>query len=451
MNAIQMSSRGTWRVTPTILTAAACLACAGTLHADTASELEALRAEVAQIRSELAQHREDTGQSWLDERRSEEIRGLVEEVLDDARSRPTFNDGLGSAGWDRGFFLKSADGNNLMRISGAIKPRHVYNFQSNPPSTDPDPSRGGFELTCSRFMFSGHVIDPSWKYIFVAKVGNSGNFTLLDASVTKSVTDELSITIGQFKLPVMIEDLISELRQQFVDRSMVSNALAGGYSQGVRANYHLEDWRFSLALSDGRKQINKSWNTINTDWAVTARVQWKAMGKWSDYNQFTGFRGTDPLLVIGLSGHVEDGEYGPKADPEVIATRQVNWSADALLRHDGWSLFASFSALHTNANNSTSSDTYGAVVQGGYFVTDEVELMARYEWGHTNAVDPNLNVLTVGANYYFKQHNAKITMDVGYAFTGVSSTWANTGLGWRADSQGEKGQVVIRTQFQLIF
>ncbi len=40
---------------------------------------------------------------------------------------------------------------------------------------------------------------------------------------------------------------------------------------------------------------------------------------------------------------------------------------------------------------------------------------------------------------------------MGFAFDEISSDWATGGAGWREDSPGEDGQVVLRSQFQLLF
>jgi hypothetical protein len=96
-----------------------------------------------------------------------------------------------------------------------------------------------------------------------------------------------------------------------------------------------------------------------------------------------------------------------------------------------------------------SADMYGAVVQGGYYLTDDWEAFARYEWGDNDApTAANLSVLTAGANYYIEGHSLKWTTDIGVGFGAVAGTWASVGANWRAS---ESGEVVIRSQFQLLF
>ena len=65
--------------------------------------------------------------NWLTERRADEIRGLVQDVLADADTRASLLAQGMSAGYEDGFVLSSADGNFLLRINGQLQTRWVYN------------------------------------------------------------------------------------------------------------------------------------------------------------------------------------------------------------------------------------------------------------------------------------------------------------------------------------
>ena len=45
----------------------------------------------------------------------------------------------------------------------------------------------------------------------------------------------------------------------------------------------------------------------------------------------------------------------------------------------------------------------------------------------------------------------KWTTDVGVGLNPVASAFASTALSWRADAPDEDGQVVVRSQLQLVF
>ncbi|MHC4275270.1 MAG: hypothetical protein ACYSUR_16605, partial [Planctomycetota bacterium] len=94
----------------------------------------------------------------------------------------------------------------------------------------------------------------------------------------------------------------------------------------------------------------------------------------------------------------------------------------------------------------------GVVVQGGYYLTDKWEGYARYEWGDNDLPGTDdLSVVTAGANYYIHGDTVKWTTDIGVALDRVAATWRSGDAGWRGDSPDEDGQVVFRSQLQLLF
>jgi hypothetical protein len=91
------------------------------------------------------------------------------------------------------------------------------------------------------------------------------------------------------------------------------------------------------------------------------------------------------------------------------------------------------------------------VVHGGFFLIENWELFARYEWGDADGAAPYLSVMTVGLNRYFERHTLKFTFDVGLGLNEVAGFWDSSGAGWERDRRDENGQLVVRTQFQLLF
>lgn len=71
-------------------------------------DVEELRAEVSRLRAEVSQVRAQNGETWLNERRAEEVKALVKEVLSDADTRASLLDNNLTAGHNgRNFFLAS--------------------------------------------------------------------------------------------------------------------------------------------------------------------------------------------------------------------------------------------------------------------------------------------------------------------------------------------------------
>ncbi|MHC4103126.1 MAG: hypothetical protein ACYSW1_19845, partial [Planctomycetota bacterium] len=143
-----MSPRYSARLSPVVV--AAMIACTATADDGKDAEIEALRFEVselsgtvAELRATITDMNAEQEEDWLTEQRANEIRDLVQDVLADADTRASLlQDGM-TAGWDKGFFLGSADGNWLLKIGGQIQVRYAASFQDKAP--DGEDERYGFE------------------------------------------------------------------------------------------------------------------------------------------------------------------------------------------------------------------------------------------------------------------------------------------------------------------
>jgi hypothetical protein len=412
--------------------------------------IEALRAEVAALRSTVAEMKAEQSDDWLTEQRAEEIRGLVQDVLADADTRASLlQDGM-TAGWDKGFFLGSADGNFLLKIGGQIQVRYAASFQDRAPDGEDD--RYAFEVRRAKLKLKGHAVDPSWKYVLNMAFdhddgGAQGDIDLEDAIIIKDFGGGWELWAGQFKLNFLREELVSSTSQLAVDRSYVNELYNQDRHQGVQFFYTGDQFRVTGAFSDGFGSKNRPAYATDTDWALTARVEWLAMGSWSQFKDFTSPRGSETGLMVGAAVHWQDNKYD---QPLIGKTERYTWTIDGSLEGDGWNLFAYVVGNHLDPDVGSSMDQLGIVVQGGYYFTDDWEGFARYEWSDLDTTGTDdVSILTMGVNRYFAKHALKWTTDFGYAFDSVPDT--EGGIDWREDTPGEDGQIVVRTQFQLLY
>ncbi|MHC4615924.1 MAG: porin [Planctomycetota bacterium] len=439
--------------------------------------IEALRAEVAELRSTVDRMKAEQSDDWLTEQRAEEIRSLVHDVLADADTRASLmQDGL-TAGWDRNFFVQSADGNWRLRLRGQIQVRYVWNHQSSAPDGEDD--RYGFEVRRAKIKFDGNIIDPTWHYVinlaadhdderFDGGAGGNvfsgqGDVDLDDAIIIKDFENGLELWAGQFKMPFLQEELISSSRQLAAERSLVNQEFNQDRSKGVMLAYTGGRWKIQGGFGDGFKSLNTPWNFVpltsganvsglSSSIAVTGRVDWLAKGDWGQFAALTSPRGSEDGLKIGAAAHWEEDKYDDFVIGPSGRTSSLSWTVDGMWQSDGWSLFAYVVGRHVDAAGSPDLDQFGVVVQGGYYFTDKWEGYARYEWGDNDLPGADdLSVVTVGANYYIHGHTVKWTTDLGVGLQGIAATWRAGDAGWREDRPGEDGQVVVRSQLQLLF
>jgi len=414
--------------------------------------------EIAAIKAEIAELRAASGDRWLTEQRAGEIRGLVQDVLADADSRSTLQGSGMTAGWDKGFFLASPDGNYRLNIGGYAQFRYIYNYRDD-PGAGQDSNTKGFENARTNLIFTGHVVDPSWTFRVQGDFGRDGTLSLLDAYMVKSFENGLYLLAGQVKVPMMRETLVSETNLLAVERSIIEREFGAGRTQGVAVGWGNDLLKLIFAYTDGHPAtggFNTPFNTRSTEWSFTGRADLKLAGDWSQWNSLTSFPGEEFAAFVGAAAHYQRDEYGTP-DPELDV---FLWTVDGSLHFGGAHLFASFTGRHIESasGSAVDLDQYGLVVQGGFFVTPTVELYGRYEWGDADGSDKDLSVMTVGANWYIARQQIRLTADVGYGFNEVSDFFGNgllgpgsSSAGWLPDAAGEDGQFVFRSQLQVTF
>ena len=482
---------------------------------------EALAAQNAAISAKVGalEQRVVADGDWLTEQRAQEIRAIVSDVLSDSATRASLAGDAATAGYDKskGFFLGSADGNYTLGMKGDMQIRWAYNSrnigsapaaQGSPANTTPDDT-WGFELRRVRLTFFGNVVDPSWTYevkIAFNRTATASNNAFVDeAFVTKDLGGGWSLRAGQFKPPFLREELVGTTAQLAAERSLVNDFFSAQKSQGLRLGWNDEQFKiegfygdtiraaesapYSLtgttadALNAGSAlgvptSQNTGFNVNTSDYAFAARAEWKPLGEWKQFKDMQSYRGEGQGLLFGVAGYAEQvdpvsGSNG--ATPDVI----LSATADASFDFGGANIFAygvyrnvSLQSAQPVRGGGTNDaiNQWGAVIQGGYFVSDDIEVFARYEIGDSDddqyrtqatallASGQDLSVLTVGMNWWLagsKNKQVKWTTDFGYSFEPLvdfSASGANYLPDFTATGGATNdGQWVVRSQLQFMF
>ena len=487
---------------------------------------EALAAKVERL--EESAH----GAEWLTESRANEIRSIVTDVLADAGTRDNLQSSGATAGWNKdqgGFFIASPSGDFKLNIKGQIQFRWALDHRSNAGiTTSNQPGSGsvavpkenvwGFENRRTKLAFTGFVVDPSWTYeiqpIFNRSPGTvtSGDQSFSSSNIVggvenvwiqKDFGNGINVRAGQFKSPFLREELVSSSSQLAVERSLVSEMFSTKFSQGVQFEYGGragDPMRAQLFYGDGLRAnaVNVPTNTATswanpaggfaggyttpfnanlTNWSFAGRVELLGAGNWKQFRDLSSFRGEEFGWLIGLGGMGQS--LRPTTEGSVSdRTTKSMWGATVDLTMDfgGANLFLYgvyrrvnlTGEVDTRDGASDGMDQWGGVVQGGMFISNEVELFARYEMGNTDTdkfrtvedgVELELDsIVTLGFNYYIGGNkDVKLTSDFGYAFDPVGD-FATSGADWLQDFSGSTdggftndGQWVVRTQLQLLF
>ena len=290
----------------------------------------------------------------------------------------------------------------------------------------------------------------------------------------------------------MAESLRNDGAQLTAERSVVDYTFSGGYTQGIMLNYTQDMFRAMGSYNNGPRAQNGTWTAgVNNSISLAGRVEFKAMGSWSQFDNESSMKSDESGLVVGAAiqyynnrgasssttgwnPSVASPVYGAVnfVAPDPTTTGAVDWTADATFKSGGMSLSAAFvGASYTTttaiAGPTTGDNTsYGMVVQGGYRFTDSLEAFGRWEWmnvenGAANpggaqgsATDVN-NILTFGVNVYAGT-NMKWTTQFGISLSDIGNAGADQsalgGAGWNADANtSNSDQMNVISQLQIMF
>jgi hypothetical protein len=474
------------------INASAVVVCGG--NDDFQSQLDELRSLLDEaektnetVRLELDEARSNQTNEWLSTQRVSAINSIVRELLADSDTRVNLQGGTAMMGWSDGFYLSSADGRFKLNVGGLFQNRFLARWLGDQPQgvTGYDEWRQGFEMTRTQLTFDGQAFGRGLDFFIKTGWGRSDprgdprattddqtfTFRLWDAWVKFRLTNEFGIKLGQFNLPFSRESLVKAQYQLAIERSSVDGRMGLGRSAGIEFDWANDNQRFMFSLSNGSGALWQSltafqsdfivppfaWAEMDTLYSGTMRYEWKLLGNWEQFQQFTSPPGSERGVLIGVAGHRQNAEIN-SPDPIGGFPDGLFWgvTGDLTMQFDGASLFAS--VIYERVTDyggiiGMDANWLAYVVQGSTYLTNQLELYARYEAGGPDREQfggDDLQLFTVGFNKYLDGQELKLSADIGISFGEVSGWMTIPQTGWATDSR-RRDQVVLRTQLQLMF
>jgi len=402
------------------------------------------------------------------------------------------------------WLVERAD-NTSLKISVLMQARYMVSQRNSGFIAPSSETTYGFSTPRTRIAFDGSIVSSQFNYRVSLDFGDAelsrgrgtgpplpggtGTPRLLDAYAQYNFAgkhDGYYLKFGQFQSILITEEAIASEYQLAVDRSIASELLAPGYTQGVALGYVGDSMAWELSITDGgrylgsRETDSTAFNSVDeADLAVGLRVDWKRKGSWDQFMDFTSFQGSDQGTKIGAGflyqfhGQTNPGEQTPGfIGAPVDSTQIITWTVDYQHEGDGWNFFAAYFGqwVDWELSNATLGVLENAVVlQGGWFISDRIEFYARLEtfwvdkafrngFGTPNGYIHRFG--TIGVNRYLlpESHAAKITADVSYAFDSVFALAVGAGDSLVLPDPSTSGflgltdhEFVLRLQLQLLF
>ena len=265
-------------------------AVAGEVAADRLAELEArLRAQQQRI-VVLERQLAATRAQEVETRRSEALRQQMREILSQREFRESLMPATLSAGYDRGFYIRSSDDRFYMRINGRLQFRFTHyavgkrNRYLRPRLQRDD--RTGFDIQRMRLGFRGHMYDPRLTYRFELTGDGGNDVRLRYAWANYRFSDAFQVMAGLFKIASTRGQMTSSSALQFVDRTMTDAVFQLGLGVGVRLWGSLfqrrVDWYLDVVNSfngTANRTITPDPAELDGDPGIVFHIVWHAVAE----------------------------------------------------------------------------------------------------------------------------------------------------------------------------
>ena len=292
----------------------------------------------------------------------------------------------------------------------------------------------GFSVPYAVLGFTGKAFDKV-SFNLSINAAASGAKILQQAWFDVKVVDPFAVKVGKFKtpfthaflttlggtlMPAMPTSLTAEVIMPYV-LNAVTPSMSTGWDLGVEVHglvggkfgYEVGVWNGTGAST------NLATKTFSDDWHIPSllyggRISYMPFGVMPS-TQGDPNRLNENKLLIALSGNINV-ESENESTNDTRAGLEVSWLYKRLyLAGEAYYMHVGFTERQ---KISESYDYVGGYIQGGYFITKNLQAALRYDFMDRNALDAKgfLNMPAVGFNYFFNRLNLKL--QAMYQFTG---------------------------------
>jgi phosphate-selective porin OprO/OprP len=333
----------------------------------------------------------------------------------------------------KGFTFTSPDRNFQLSLGG----RGQFQYQFIDRDTGQDTSQ--FRIRRFKVYMGGYAFMPELTYRVQADLTKGNTAQLLDdAWINYRFAEEAQAQLGQFKVPFLRQELISDGAQQFVDRSNVVDAFKPSYDIGLMGGGSVSKALFAYSAgifggtgqgqprtgNNGAYAIRAVFNPLGAVPYTESALENYDRPRFSlggDYFRNT-LKKTGPTTFQDTSSTVPpyagtSGWLGTNAavfdNTEKVDIEMT--SLDGALKWRGLSVQAEY--VHGSADGDVTGRTVtatGMYAQAGYLIIPKhLEVAARYSWYDPREhVSNNLMTQVQGAvSWYFYNHNLKLQGD----------------------------------------
>ncbi len=246
-----------------------------------------------------------------------------------------------------------------------------------------------FKLRRAELKLSGSPVENTRYFMMVDPAkAISADPTVTDRKIVQdlgigfTVTPGLEVVAGQFKILTNAEGLDSSAALLFPERSLVSRTYGDKREPGLMIAYTGDGYKVGVMASNGQGP--------NAD----AAADTKDLSVRTDVTVAKG-------ISVGAFGLFGDFEYNKKG----------RWGVNTRMALTEESTVG----VEFNMGRLNSVNSYGVMADAGYFVTQEIQPVIRYELLNTDTATNTLGQqASLGVNYVLLKNTAKVQFSYSY-------------------------------------
>lgn len=335
------------------------------------------------------------------------------------------------------------------KFSLTLRARMQLRYDAEIPHEEGEEPDQIFQLRRMRLVFAGHAFGKHNK--FYVQLGLSprdqtgGLLTdepqirynpVRDARIELDYLRDLTLMLGQMKVPFSRQRVVSSGNLEMVDRSLVNEELQLDRDLGIvvlsKDLFGLNRLAYSLGvfMGEGRNAFEPA--DFGMLWV--ARAEWLPFGKFDDYSEGDLARSTKPGLSLGVAYAFHDNAKGMRSvhgdKPKDGGTTDYHHlNADLLFKYHGLATQVSFHYRNGSRNPGDAVDETGAPIpadlpRNGIGLLAQVSYMlpwldlqaiGRYSTVRNTEPQtssmPGRSELGAGLSYYVGGHAYKVQVD----------------------------------------
>lgn len=331
-----------------------------------------------------------------------------------------------------GFVFQTEDGD--FSFAPRLRAQFLYTLEK----AEGEDALQSLQLRRARLQFKGNYFGEANKYkvelaLSPGDVGmNDGappaTSILLDWYLDFTQLRDLTLRLGQYKIPHNRQRVVSSGDLELVDRSIVNAEF--NLDRDIGFDLRSEDFlgldilRYYVGVYAGEGRNTRG--AYDLGMLYLARVEWLPLGMFDDYQEGDFERLASPKLSLGLgAAHLRNarGNRGILGGaPSDGGTTDINsFTADAVFRYSGFSLTTEWMLRDGTRDPGEAGEEegprngFGGMLQASYlFPGTRFGVAARGSAIEPTGDDSSLaaqNELGAGVSYYFAQHPFKLQAD----------------------------------------